>query len=100
MTAVTPSSKIAEILLKRGAIGADALRQAQEKAQAVSARLEQYLLENKLVPAVEITLALADYLHMAPISLAHFTPDAQLIGNISADVLKKHLALPLAKVGG
>ena len=100
MNTVTPSSKIADILLKRGTIGADALRQAQEKAQAGSVRLEKYLLDNQLVPPAEITLALAEYLHMAPISLAHFTPNTQLIDSIPADVLKKHQALPLIKAGG
>ncbi len=100
MNAATPISRIADILLKRGAIGADALRQAQEKAQASSVRLEKYLLDNQLVPPVEVTLALAEYLHMAPVTLAHFTPNSQLVDSIPAEVLKRHQALPLMKAGG
>jgi type IV pilus assembly protein PilB len=99
MAPTTPSSKIAEILLRRGAIGEEALQQAQERAQASSTRLEKYLQENQLVPAAEITLALSDYLHMSPISLAHFSPNTQLVDTIPSDVLRKHLAVPMAQVG-
>lgn len=96
----TTGSRIAEVLLRRGSIGADALRQAHEKAQAASARLEKYLLDNHLIPPVELTLALADYLHMPPIALNRFTPNAQLVESIPASVLKSHQALPLVKIGG
>ena len=100
MTTVPHSSKIVDILLRRGAISAEALKQAQEKAQGLSVRLEKYLLDNRLLPAAEITLALAEYLRMSPIVLANFTPNPQLIDSIPSDVLKKHLALPLIKIGG
>jgi type IV pilus assembly protein PilB len=100
MNVVTPSSKIADILLKRGAIGGEALRQAQEKAQASSLRLEKYLLDNQLIPSHEITLALAEYLRMAPVTLVHFSPNTALIDSIPSEVLRKHLALPLMKAGG
>ena len=100
MNAVTPSSKIADILLRRGMIGADALRQAEERAQATSVRLEKFLLDNQLVPPAELTLALAEYLRMPPITLAHFTPNQQLVETIPSDTLKKHMALPLLKTGG
>ena len=97
---VAPSSRIADILLKRGAITAEALRQAQEKSQAGGIRLEKYLLDNQLLPPLELTLALADYLHMAPITLSHFSANAKLVASIPSDVLQKHQALPLIKVGG
>jgi type IV pilus assembly protein PilB len=92
--------RFTDILLKRGVISNDALNQAQEKAQELSVRLEKHLLDNKLVPPAEITLALAEYLHMAPITLTQFTPNPQLIESFPPDLLKKHLALPLVKIGG
>ena len=100
MTTVAHSSKIADILLRRGGISADALKLAQERAQASSIRLEKYLLDNSLITATETTLSLAEYLRMAPITLAHFTPNPELLETISADVLRKRQALPIMKVGG
>jgi type IV pilus assembly protein PilB len=100
MTTVAHSSRIADILLKRGAITAEALAQAQERAQAGSVRLEKYLLDNQLVPPAEVTLSLAEYLRMAPITLTHFAPNPKLVETIPADILQKHRALPLMKVGG
>lgn len=100
MTTVPHSSKLVDILIRRGAIDADALKQAQERAQGISVRLEKYLLENRLLPPAEITLALAEYLHMSPIVLSTFTPNAQLVDSIPGEVLKKHMALPLLKIGG
>lgn len=37
---------------------------------------------------------------MAPIALAHFTPSPQLLEAIPADVLRKHQAMPIMKIGG
>ena len=100
MTTVPYGLRFTDILLKRGGISAAVLTQSQEKAQGLSVRLEKYLLDNKLIEPAEITLALAEYLHMHPLTLAQFTPDAQLIESFPADLLKKHLALPLMKLGG
>ncbi|MEI6149751.1 MAG: ATPase, T2SS/T4P/T4SS family [bacterium] len=100
MTTVPYGLRFTDILLKRGGISAAVLTQSQEKAQGLSVRLERYLLDNKLIEPAEITLALAEYLHMHPLTLAQFTPDAQLIESFPADLLKKHLALPLMKLGG
>jgi len=100
MTVVSHSSKIADILLRRGGITAEALAQAQERAQMMGVRLEKYLVENSLITSVEITLGLAEYLRMAPIVLARFTPNPALLESIPPEVLKKHQAMPLMKLGG
>jgi type IV pilus assembly protein PilB len=100
MTTVAHSSRIADILLKRGGISADALALAQERAQEASVRLEKYLIDNSLISPTQAALCLAEYLHMAPITLSHFTPNPQLMESIPADVLRKRQALPIMKVGG
>ena len=100
MTTISQSSRIADILLKRGAISADALKQAQERAGIMSVRLEKYLLDNSLVTPTEATLSLAEYLRMAPITLGRFTPDPQLLEGIPADVLRKRQAVPMMKIAG
>jgi len=81
-------------------MSADALKQAQDQAQSLSVRLEKYLLDNSLISSTEATLCLAEYLRMAPITLARFTPNQDLLATIPADILRKHQALPMMKVGG
>ncbi len=100
MSTVSHSSRISDILLRRGSISVDALKQAQERAQSFSMRLEKYLLDNSLITSTEATLCLAEYLKMAPITLAHFTPSPQLLETLPAEVLRKHQAMPIMKVGG
>ena len=87
-------------MLRRGSMSADALKQAQDQAQSLSVRLEKYLLDNSLISSTEATLCLAEYLRMAPITLARFTPNQDLLATIPADILRKHQALPMMKVGG
>lgn len=100
MSTISHSFKISDILLRRGSISADALKQAQERATSFSMRLEKYLLDNAIITSTEATLCLAEYLRMAPITLAHFTPSAQLLETIPADILRKHQAMPIMKIGG
>ncbi len=100
MTVVTHSSRISDILLQRGSISVEALKQAQERAQAASIRLEKYLQDNSLITATEATISLAEYLRMAPITLARFTPNPQLMELIPPEILRKHQALPMIKLDG
>ncbi len=93
------SNKIATILLRRQAIDAETLNKALEASQAEGRRLEEYLFANQLVSDTNITLAIAEYLGLRPITLAHFTPDSQLLGLIPAERLKSLLAVPVAKIG-
>jgi type IV pilus assembly protein PilB len=95
----TFSSKFSEILLKHNALDPNVLSSAQEETQGTGVRLEKYLVENRLVSGPLMTLALAEYLGMAPISLARFTPDSQLLENIPRDLMTKHLLLPLTQTG-
>jgi type IV pilus assembly protein PilB len=100
MTTVAHSSRIADILLRRGSLSAETLLPAQERARADSVSLEKYLVDNSLISSTEAVLCLAEYLRMAPITLAHFNPNPQLLELIPADVLRKRQALPMMKIGG
>ncbi len=100
MTVISRSSRIGDILVRRGAIGQAALEEAQEKAESQGVRLEKYLVDQQLVAPVEMTLGLADYLRMEPISLARCSPNPQLMESIPAEVLRKNQAVPLLKIGG
>ncbi len=100
MAAVSQSSRIGDILVRRGALTKATLAESIERADGQGIRLEKYLVEHQVVPPVEMTLGLADYLRMAPISLARFSPNQKLMESISPDVLRKHQAVPLLKIGG
>ncbi|MFH1969052.1 MAG: ATPase, T2SS/T4P/T4SS family [Verrucomicrobiota bacterium] len=91
--------KIAAILLRRGMISKPVLQEALQAVQADEKRLEEYLVEKQLVSDTHMTLAIAEYLGMAPLSLAHFTPDGQLLELIPRETIKRCMAIPVAKVG-
>src|ERR1035437_1820634 len=91
--------KIAEVLVRRGVLTEEGMRLVLEKMPPNAGRLERYLIESHAVPSAEMTLAVADYLRMPPISLAHFTPNAELIASLPAEILKQHAILPMLKFG-
>jgi len=95
----TLGGKLSDILLRNNAINRENLTRAEEEARTAGTRLESYLLEKNLVPNSEMTLALAEYLNMAPISLMHFTPNTTLIELIPRETLNEHQLVPIARIG-
>ena len=93
------SGKISDILLDRKILDAATLQDAEEEARIQGIRLEKYLTEKKIVKSVDMTLALAEYLKMPPITLAHFTPDPQLLELLPREVMAKRLVIPMARLG-
>ena len=91
--------RISDILLKNKIITAEALNAAEEEAHTGGLRLEKYLIEKKLVKGQDMALALAEYLKMPPISLAHFTPNPQVLEMIPREVMAKRLVVPIALLG-
>ena len=92
-------NKISEILLSKGVLDAESLSSAEEEARSQGVRLEKYLTEKKLVKPTDMTLTLAEYLRMPPITLAHFSPDTALLGLIPRETMAKRLIVPVAKIG-
>ncbi len=99
MPAKQYGGKISDILLRRHAIDEEALRQAEEESDASRVRLEKHLLDKKLVSDNDMTLALAEYLQIPPVRLAHCQPADSLLKLIEAPLLKRLHAVPLAKIG-
>ncbi len=91
------SGKIADILIRKGVLKPEALEEAKAEAAAGNVGLEKYLVDKLLVPRPEMTLALAEYLNMPPITLIRFTPDSQILEMIPREVLTRHLAIPIAR---
>jgi len=99
MAKYTTGGKIFDILLKNKVIEPDALRMAEEEANVKGIRIEKYLIEKQLVKNEDMTLALSEYLKMPPITLVHFAPNEQLLEIVPKDMLKKHLIVPISRVG-
>lgn len=93
------SGEISAIFLRRGLIAPAQLQKAQEASQAEDKPLEEYLIEKHLVSHVHMTLAIAEYLGMAPLTLAHFTPDSQLLEMLPKEIVTRCLVVPVAKEG-
>jgi type IV pilus assembly protein PilB len=93
------SGKISDILLARRMIDTKALEEAEEAAKSAGLRLEKYLIEKKIVKAVDMTLAFSEYLRMPPITLAHYTPDPNLLELVPRETMAKRLIVPIARIG-
>jgi type IV pilus assembly protein PilB len=92
-------SRLTSILLRRQAIAVQTLEKAEREALSKGVRLEKFLIDQKLVSAPVMTLAVGEYLNMRPIRLAKFTPDNDLMESMPKDFLSQHLVLPIAKTG-
>ena len=89
--------RLTDVLIRRGALTADALASAQ--AEAGTERIERYLVKNRIVNASAMTLAIAEYLALQPISLAHFSVPASLVELLPPDQWVKLQVVPVAKIG-
>ncbi|MEI8243928.1 MAG: hypothetical protein WCI17_11715, partial [bacterium] len=76
METESTGSGVVDILLKRGAI-------TREKLDTVSSQesgpIEKRLMNSQLVSQDDMTLAVAEYVRMPPIKLAHFIADPSLL---------------------
>ena len=95
----TTAGRIKDILLRRGAITPETLAEAEQDAQKQGVRLEKYLADKHRVAPVEMTLALAEYLRMPPIGLAHFTMNSALMEVVPLETMQRRKAVPIARVG-
>jgi len=90
---------LSTILLRRNAIDPEALQEACREAESGNVRFEKLLLDKKLTSPENVTLALAEYLSMPPISLKHFVPHPQLLELIPRETLSKRVMMPVSRVG-
>ncbi|MEI6969926.1 MAG: ATPase, T2SS/T4P/T4SS family [bacterium] len=89
--------KFSDVLIARKLIDNAAMHKAEEDAISSGTPLEVYLVDKQLVSEANVALAVSDYLQMRPISLAHFTPDAEMLATIPGEAMTKHQAIPLAR---
>ncbi len=93
------NGKISDILLARNIIEAGELEKIEKDASTKGMRLEKYLTEKKLVTGIQMTLALAEYLNIKPITLSHFTPNPELMDVIPKEIMAKRMAIPITRLG-
>ena len=93
------SGQISAILSRRNLIEPARLQQIVDAAKADGKRLEEYLVEKKIISDTDLTLVVSEYLGMPPINLAHFIPDSQLLELIPAEKLRNSAAVPVARIG-
>lgn len=91
--------RITDILVNHGVIDPQALESATKDAAKENIRLEKHLVDSGTVRAQDMTLALAEYLSIPPITLTHFTPDEQLMELIPRQSLSKYMIVPIARTG-
>lgn len=90
---------IGEILIRRGVLTAETLKSASEAAKAAGTHLEKHLVDKQIVDGTEIALAISEYLKIPPISLLHFTPNAQLMDLIPREIITRSRAIPISRTG-
>ncbi len=92
------AGRLADLLVRRGAIMADLLADT-EAGLAEGERLEQELVRRDLVTAEDMVLAIAEYLGIAPLPLANFTPDLNLYKLLPNERWNRIMAVPVARIG-
>ena len=93
------SGQIGAILARRSLIDQKRLQEVFDAAKTDGKRLEEYLVEKKIISDTDLTLVISEYLGMPPVNLAHFTPDTQLLELIPPEKLRSTTAVPLARFG-
>ena len=95
---VSGIGRLTDVLVRRGALTAEALAEA-EGAIMPGERIERVLIKRKFITPEDMTLAIAEYLGIPPIPLAHFTPNQQLFDLLPHEQWQRQQAQPVARVG-
>ena len=95
---VSGIGRLTDVLVRRGALTAEALAEA-EGAIMPGERIERVLIKRKFITPADMTLAIAEYLGIPPIPLAHFTPNQKLFDLLPHEQWQRLQALPVARVG-
>lgn len=95
MATLAKEHKFDDVLLHRELVTRDQLDLARAEARETSSRLERILVEQGILHAEDLVLALASYLDITPINLKHFTPTDDLMELAPKEMLQQHLLVPL-----
>jgi type IV pilus assembly protein PilB len=93
------SGNFSRILLRRNIVQPEKLQDFISESESTSVRLEKLLIEKKIASPGAVTLALAEYLNIRPISLKNFTPSPHILELIPRETLSRKLVMPICRVG-
>lgn len=87
------------VLVKRKVLTSERLEEAKMLADDSKVKLESYLVEQRYVSDIDMTLALSEYLSIPPIKLKNFTPQPQVLETVPQATMVRHKVVPVAKTG-
>jgi len=90
---------LVDVLLKRKALTSERLDEAKMLADDSNVKLENYLVDQRYVSDIDMTLALSEYLSIPPIQLKSFTPRPQVLETLPQSTMAQHKVVPIAKTG-
>ena len=92
----TSGSGIVDILLRRGVLTQDRLAML---SSGETAPVEKRLVQGQLVSQDDMTLAVAEYVHLPPIKLQHFFADAALLSLQTKEMWERTHTIPVGRHG-
>ncbi|MBN1676383.1 MAG: Flp pilus assembly complex ATPase component TadA [Kiritimatiellae bacterium] len=90
---------VADILVSRYEIPPEEIEKASKAAKSSGLRLELALRQRNVISESQMTHAVSEYLDMPPLTLAHFSPDEDLVKSMPARVIDGLQAFPIARWG-
>ena len=91
--------KLGEILIERGVINEDTLRQALIDQKVTSQRLGEILIERGWATAEKINLALAQQMEIETVNLTDYVIEPQVLAFVREEEARKFKLLPLFRTG-
>ena len=95
----TQKKLFSEILVEKGLITAEQLRQAELERKASPKSLRKIFTEKGLINEEDIIAFLSQQYNLPFIDLANYLIDPEIIDLIPEDLAKKHLIIPILKIG-
>jgi type II secretory ATPase GspE/PulE/Tfp pilus assembly ATPase PilB-like protein len=96
---VPVSKRFGDLLVERGLITGDQLRQALALQQHLGKRLGQVLIETGALTVDQFNWALSELLGIPYVDLTEDMVDLELARTLPEDVLRRHLAFPVLRSG-
>jgi type IV pilus assembly protein PilB len=97
---VAPRKQMADILIDRGLITAEQMQLAAAEQRRVGRTLGRVLVELGMVTESQLVAAIAQQIGLPFVDLTEFPVDSAAVASISAQVSRRHAALPIGFEGG